>query len=233
MCGFSRRFDESYRDAWSKMDAGLIGRPVVVRSQTCDKHDPSDFFVDYAARSGGVFVDMAIHDIDLTLWFFGDDNARVKSVAAYGIRAVHPRLAQHKDYDNAVGIVEFWDGRLAYYYCSRMMAHGQEDTTEVVGTEGKVTINAEPQMNLVRRAHAGGVTKEVPQHYYDRFENAFVTEGNEFVAACLDGTPLPLKLRNAVKAIEIGKALQEALVTGTMISFDETGKRVGDPRAKL
>lgn len=60
MCGFSRRFDSSYRDAWSKVDAGAIGRPVVVRSQTCDKHDPSDFFVKYAQWSGGVFVDMAV-----------------------------------------------------------------------------------------------------------------------------------------------------------------------------
>ena len=113
-----------------------------------------------------------------------------------------------------------------------MMAHGQEDTTEVVGTEGKVTINAEPQMNLVRHAHNGGVTKEIPQHYYDRFENAFVTEGNEFVACCLENLPLPMKLRNATKAVEIGKALQEALVSGTQIRFDGTGRRI-DGRALL
>src|SRR5690625_3759654 len=72
MCGFSRRFDASYRDAHSKMEHGLIGRPSIIRSQTCDKHDPSGFFVEYAAWSGGVFVVMSIHDIDLTLWFFGD-----------------------------------------------------------------------------------------------------------------------------------------------------------------
>jgi myo-inositol 2-dehydrogenase/D-chiro-inositol 1-dehydrogenase len=48
MCGFSRRFDPSYRDAHSKMDSGLIGRPSIFRSQTCDKLDPSGFFVAYA-----------------------------------------------------------------------------------------------------------------------------------------------------------------------------------------
>jgi predicted dehydrogenase len=58
MCGFSRRFDDSYRDAFSKTQHGAIGRPKIIRSQTCDKHDPSSFFVEYAAWSGGVFVDM-------------------------------------------------------------------------------------------------------------------------------------------------------------------------------
>ncbi len=104
MCGFSRRFDASYRDAWEKMDSGLIGRPSIFRSQTCDKLDPSGFFVAYAEFSGGIFVDCSIHDIDLALWFFGQDS-QVKSVVASGITAVQPELRKHKDRDNAVGIV--------------------------------------------------------------------------------------------------------------------------------
>lgn len=59
MCGFSRRFDASYRDAFEKAQAGVIGRPTIIRSQTCDKHDPSGFFVQYAAHSGGCFSDMS------------------------------------------------------------------------------------------------------------------------------------------------------------------------------
>ncbi|KAI1206296.1 NAD(P)-binding protein [Annulohypoxylon truncatum] len=225
MCGFSRRFDASYRDAHDKVERGLIGRPSVIRSQTCDKHDPGGFFVAYAAWSGGVFVDMSIHDIDLTLWFFGDDVV-LKSVSAYGIRAVQPDLAKYNDYDNAVGIVEFHDGRIAYYFCSRMMAHGQEDTTEIIGTEGKLSVNVNPQLNLVNRYHSGGITREVPHDYYGRFEMAFVEESNEFVSACLDDKPLPYKLTNAVKAVEIGSYIQEALVQEKQIRFDKNGKRI-------
>lgn len=225
MCGFSRRFDDSYRDAYNKVEQGLIGRPTILRSQTCDKHDPSGFFVAYAAWSGGVFVDMAVHDIDLTLWFFGDD-VTPKSISAHGVVAVQPGLKQHKDYDNAVGIVEFWNGRIAHYYCSRMMAHGQEDVTEIIGTEGKLSVNLNPQNSLVNYYHAGGITREVPAHYYGRFEMAFVKEANEFADACLDNTALPMKLRNAVKAVEIGAWLQEALVSGKQINFDETGRRI-------
>ena len=225
MCGFSRRFDDSYRDTYAKLQDGLIGRPTILRSQTCDKHDPSGFFVEYAAWSGGVFVDMSVHDIDLTLWFFGDD-VIPKSVSAHGVRAVQPDLAKYKDYDNAVGIVEFHNGRIAYYYCSRMMAHGQEDTTEIIGTEGKVSVNMHPQSNLVQSYTGVGITREIPPHYWGRFEQAFVKESQEFADACLNNTPLPIKLSNAVKAVEIGAALQEALVTGKQIHFDEIGRRI-------
>jgi myo-inositol 2-dehydrogenase/D-chiro-inositol 1-dehydrogenase len=172
---------------------------------------------------------MAVHDIDLTLWFFGD-HVIPKSISAHGITAVQPALKQYNDYDNAVGIVEFHDGRIAYYYCSRMMAHGQEDTTEIIGTEGKLSVNSNPQQNFVNIYHAGGITREVPAHYYGRFEQAFVRESVEFVDACLDNTPLPLKLSNAVKAVQIGSCLQEALVTGQQIHFNEIGQRIEQPR---
>lgn len=117
MCGFSRRFDASYRDAYNRMDNGGIGRPSIFRSQTCDKLDPSGFFVEYAQFSGGIFVDCNIHDIDLALWYFGQDSI-VKSVYATGITAVQPELRKYKDVDNGVGIVEFWGGKLAYFYSS-------------------------------------------------------------------------------------------------------------------
>lgn len=213
MCGFSRRFDASYRDAYSKTASGLIGEPSIFRSQTCDKLDPSGFFVAYAQFSGGIFVDCSIHDIDLALWFFGQDS-KVKSVVASGITAVQPGLREFNDRDNAVGIVEFHEGKIAYFNCSRMMAAGQEDSTEIIGTEGKLTVNMQPQMNLVNIYEPSGIRREVPQTYYGRFEDAFVTEANEFSAACLDGTELPFRLEGAVQAVKIGCALQESLVTG-------------------
>lgn len=224
MCGFSRRFDSSYRDAYQKMQSGAIGTASVLRSQTCDKLDPSGFFVAYAEFSGGIFVDCSIHDIDLTLWFFGDQ-CKVKSVTAIGITAVEPDLRKHNDRDNAVGLVEFYDGRMAYFYASRMMAAGQEDTTEIIGTKGKLSVNTQPALNHVNIYDESGIRREIPQNYYDRFEYAFVTEANEFSAACLDNTALPIDLENAVKAVRIGAALQESLITQKKIFFDEDGNR--------
>ncbi|KAJ5537461.1 hypothetical protein N7494_006940 [Penicillium frequentans] len=224
MCGFSRRFDISYRDAFAKMQAGQVGTASVFRSQTCDKLDPSGFFVAYAEFSGGIFVDCSIHDIDLALWFFGA-NSRVKSISAVGNTAVEPDLRKYNDRDNAVGLVEFWDGRIAFLYASRMMAAGQEDVTEIIGTKGKLAINTQPAMNHVNVYDAGGIHREIPQTYYDRFEYAFVTEANEFSASCLDNTPLPLDLKSAVQAVQIAATLQESMITQKKIFFDEGGDR--------
>ena len=222
--------DQSYRDGWSRMDSSAIGRPSVFRSQTCDMLDPSGFFVAYAKFSGGIFVDCNIHDIDLALWFFGQDSI-VKSVTAVGITAVQPELRKYEDVNNGVGVVGFWGGKSAYFYSSRMMAAGQHDRTEIIGTEGKLTVYANPQGALVDIYETNGIRRGIPQHYYGRFEHAFVTEANEFIVSCLGNLPVPLKLSGAVQAVKIGCTLQEAFNEGTKIWFDETGRRV--ERAQL
>jgi myo-inositol 2-dehydrogenase/D-chiro-inositol 1-dehydrogenase len=225
MCGFSRRFDSSYRDAYQKMQSGLIGRPSVLRSQTCDVLDPSGFFVAYAQFSGGIFVDCSIHDIDLALWFFGEDS-KVRSVHAVGITAVEPDLRQYNDRDNAVGVVEFYDGRIAYLYASRMMAAGQEDSTEIIGTKGKLTVNIVPTDNHVRIYEPGGIRHELPQNYWGRFRAAFTTEAIEFTDCVLEDKPVPVNLTTAVTAVRIGAALQQSMITGHKISFDKNGDQL-------
>lgn len=129
ICGFSRRFDASYRDAYQRVARGDVGTPSVFRSQTCDKLDPSGFFVDYAEFSGGIFVDCSIHDIDLALWFFGEDSV-VKSVSAIGITAVQEGPRKHNDRDNAVAVVEFYVSSLPYtvFYTCRSPANTMRKT---------------------------------------------------------------------------------------------------------
>ncbi|KIV81037.1 hypothetical protein PV11_08490 [Exophiala sideris] len=227
ICGFSRRFDASYRDAYEKLQSGMIGVPSVFRSQTCDKLDPSGFFVEYAQFSGGIFVDCSIHDVDLALWFFGEDS-RVKSVSAIGITAVEEGLRKYNDRDNALGLVEFYGGKIAQLFCSRMMAAGQEDSTEITGTKGKLAINTQPASNLVNIYEPSGIRREISPHYYGRFRDAFIAEANVFTACCLDDTPPPMKLEGAVNAVRIGVALQEALISGKKIEFDEQGNRIGE-----
>jgi len=232
LCGFSRRFDASYRDAWEQMDAGAIGRPTILRSQTCDKFRDDDYFVQYAKFSGGIFVDANVHDIDLALWFFGQDSL-VKSVVAFGVVARTPGLEKYGDVDNGVSVVEFWGGRIAYFFASRMMMAGQTDSTEIIGTHGKLAVNASPAHNLVEMHEQGGIRREIAQTYYDRFEHAFVRESNEFTECVLDDKKLPFKLSGAVQAVKIGKALQESLRTGKKIDFDEMGNQIVEEKARL
>lgn len=219
MCGFSRRFDASYREAHERIGKGEFGLPVVFRSQTADLLDSSGFFVDYAKTSGGIFVDCSIHDIDLMLWFLGEES-KIKSLQAVGITAVHPALQESNDRDNALATVEFEGGKIAALYCSRMMAAGQEDTTELICEKGSVRVNMQPRKNHVEIHDSQGSRQQLPQHYYERFGEAFVTEAREFTECCLDNKPLPISLKSSVKVVAIGQALQRSLVSGEKIFFD-------------
>ena len=222
MCGFSRRFDASYREAFARIAQGDYGQPVVFRSQTADLLDSSGFFVEYAKTSGGIFVDCSIHDIDLMLWFFGEDR-QIKSLQAIGVAAVHPALEASNDRDNALATIEFVGGRIASLYCSRMMAAGQEDTTEIICTKGSLRVNMEGRKNHVEIHDSMGARRELPQHYYEQFREAFVTEALEFTACCLDNKPTPITLQSSVKAVTVGQALQRSLVTGEKLVFNEEG----------
>jgi myo-inositol 2-dehydrogenase / D-chiro-inositol 1-dehydrogenase len=247
MAGFSRRFDASYRDAKRKIaEQKVIGEPFIVRSQTCDLLDHTGFFVRYAALNGGVFVDCAIHDIDLSLYYLGED-CKPKAAWAVGTIAHHPELKALNDVDNGIGIVEYWGGKMAvsppssppfyinttqYFYCSRTQAHGHDVSTEITGTQGKVMVNLLPQSNNVKTATSIGITQQVQPEYWERFEDAFATEANEFIACIIEDTPVPLKLEMGLKVIKIGWALQEALLTGEVIRFDESGERL-DGRVQM
>jgi myo-inositol 2-dehydrogenase/D-chiro-inositol 1-dehydrogenase len=236
MCGFSRRFDASYLSAYSQAQSGSIGRPTILRSQTCDKYDPSGFFVEYAKFSGGIFVDCNIHDIDLALWFFSAGTStlpKVKSVVAFGVTALEPDLAKYGDVDNGVGVVEFYDGQIAYFYSSRMNPPGQHDMTEIIGTKGKLSVNANPTTGLLESHLSTGIHRDIPQNYYERFEHAFVEEARQFTDAVLENKAVPVDLESSMEAVKIGVALQDSLKSGLKIVFDRDGKRVDDVKAKL
>jgi myo-inositol 2-dehydrogenase/D-chiro-inositol 1-dehydrogenase len=231
MAGFSRRFDASYRDAKKKIaDESAIGKPFLVRSQTADLLDHTGFFVKYASRNGAIFVDCAIHDIDLSLWYL--DNPIPKAAWSVGTLQHHPELKEFGDVDNGVGIVEYWGGKIAYFYCSRTQAHGHDVCTEITGTEGKIMVNVIPKRNNVVLADKLGMRHEVQPEYWQRFEDAFATEANEFIAAVLDDKPVPLPLSTGMMVMKIAWALQDALATGERIQFDEKGSRL-DKKPKL
>lgn len=106
MCGFSRRFDASYRDAHQKVMSGDLGRLAVFRSQTCDLLNPA-FFASYLKHAAGIFIDTSIHDVDLALWFLGHDSV-VKTISSAGVTAVQQDMLDHTDRDNALAIIEFY-----------------------------------------------------------------------------------------------------------------------------
>ncbi|WWC69050.1 uncharacterized protein I206_102986 [Kwoniella pini CBS 10737] len=227
MVGFSRRFDESYREVKKMINAGTLGTPHLIKSATNDQHDSSGFFVKYAAASGGIFIDCGIHDIDLARWFLlpsSPDIKQVKRVFALGHNIQHPELAKYNDVDNGVGVVEFENGGILVIHCSRTMKHGHDCFTEVFGTEGKVIVNGNPQLNRVEIRDQYGVRTESTPTYYERFREAFVNEVNEFTDIVLDNKPLPVFCVDALEAAKIAAALAHSFKTNNPVYFDEKGE---------
>jgi myo-inositol 2-dehydrogenase/D-chiro-inositol 1-dehydrogenase len=217
MIGFVRRFDRSYRDAYKKIQAGLIGRPFLVRSQTADQNDPSGFFVRFAPTSGGIFLDCSVHDIDLARWLLG--NPVPTHVFATGTIAIHEGLREFGDVDNGVATCEFTDGKIACFYASRTMAHGHETLTEIVGSAGRLMVGQNPRANRVEISDATGVRNECTLTFYERFEDAFLLEAQEFVAAVREDRPPALSLHDATEATRIGLALRESLANKRVVQL--------------
>ncbi|UUZ61966.1 Gfo/Idh/MocA family oxidoreductase [Polaromonas sp. P1-6] len=212
MVGFVRRFDPSYVSAQSTIAAGEIGRPFLVRSQTCDQNDPEGFFVRFAPTSGGIFMDCSVHDIDLARWMLG--KPRALRAFATGTIALHPALAEFGDVDNGMAIVEFEGGARAVLYASRTMAHGHETSTEVIGTTGKLIVGEHAARDRVVRSDGHGVRHAVVKDFYERFETAFAAEMAAFVAACRGEQALALTLADALEATRIGLAITRSLRSG-------------------
>ena len=217
MIGYGRRFDPSYRDAWEKIQAGLIGAPFLVRSQNLDMNDPSGFFVRFAPTSGGIFLDCTVHDIDLARWLLGAP--KPLRVFATGVVAIHHGLREFADVDNGVATCEFADGKMACFYASRTMAHGHETLTEIFGTGGRLTVGHNPRLNRVDIADAHGVRNECTPTFYERFEEAFLRETEHFVACVLDDAAPALTLHDATEATRIALALRESLQSRRVVEL--------------
>ena len=217
MIGFVRRFDVSYCRAAERIARGEIGAPFLVRSQTLDRQDPSGFFVRFAATSGGIFLDMSVHDIDAARWLLGDP-APIRAYAT-GTVAVHEGLHQWQDVDNGAALCEFEGGKIAYFCASRTMAHGFEASTEIVGTRGRLTVSANPRADLVDIADAHGVRNECTPTFYERFEDAFLREDQAFVDVVRGDRAPPLTLHDATQATRIGIGLRDSLLTKRLVEF--------------
>ena len=217
MIGFVRRFDASYHDAQQKIAQGVIGKPYLVRSQTCDQNDPSGAFMRFAPTSGGIFLDCSVHDIDLARWLLG--NPVPKRVYASGTNAIHTGLQAFGDVDNGLATVEFADGSMASFMASRTMAHGHETLTEVFGTGGRLAVGSNPRLNRVEISDAHGVRNECTPDFYARFADAFLIEAQEFTDAALGRRTLSLTLHDATEATRIGLAMTQAMREARPVEF--------------
>jgi len=216
--GFVRRFDASYMYAKSMVNQGKIGNPFLVKSQTVDKDTVSDFQIDYVNKSGGIFHDFNVHDIDLARWFLG---AEISTVHSIGGAYKYPAFAEKGDADNVMTTCTFDNGSMAVIHASRTAAQGHDTYTEVVGTKGSLRIGRPANKNRVEIYDIHGIRTECVETFWDRFEDAFTNMAQDFVDCVLEDRRPELQLNDAIRATESAIAFTQSFRKKTLIKIGE------------
>lgn len=214
--GFMRRFDRAYVDAKHKIEAGLIGQPVNIRSIGRDPFRTSLEFANPAV-SGGLIVDMGIHDFDLLRWLMQDEVRRVYAEAS---ALVYPELREVGDVDNAQIVLRFRGGGLGNVEVSRTAIYGYDIQTEIVGSLGTLQVGylrETPVMVLTR----SGVQHDVVPHFPQRFGPAYTTQIEHFCDCALNGKQPLVSSADARAALQIGLAATLSQREGRVVNVDE------------
>jgi predicted dehydrogenase len=206
--GFMRRFDPGYAAAKEKIDQGVIGRPVVFKSSSRDPFRPS---LEYAnpASSGGIMVDMGIHDFDLARWFMGD----VDTVLAAGAVLAYPEMASIGDIDNAIATLVFADGRLGVIDLTRNGVYGYDISTELLGDAGTIRVGYLRETPLYTMTKNNVAHDTVP-YFMERFERAYTLQLRNFAQNVLHDRVPPVVIKDGVEALRIALAATAAHQTG-------------------
>jgi predicted dehydrogenase len=206
--GFMRRFDPGYAAAKEKIEQGAIGRPVVFKSSSRDPFRPS---LEYAnpASSGGIMVDMGIHDFDLARWFMGD----VDTVLAAGAVLAYPEMASIGDIDNAIATLVFADGRLGVIDLTRNGVYGYDISTELLGDAGTLRIGYLRETPLYTMTKNNVAHDTVP-YFMERFERAYTLQLRNFAQNVLHDRVPPVVIKDGIEALRIALAATAAHHTG-------------------
>ncbi|ADK80791.1 oxidoreductase domain protein [Sediminispirochaeta smaragdinae DSM 11293] len=210
--GFMRRFDTGYAAAKERIESGAIGTPVSLLGIS---RDPSCPPIEFAKTSGGLVMDLCIHDIDLCRWFLGGE---VTEVYARGAVVRYGALRSIGDIDHVNIDLSFSNGPLASVEGSRNSRYGYDVRTEVICTDGAAFIG-KMQDEPVVMMDAKGVSMKTVPGFLERFEQAYRSEMERFVEDVLTHNPPAVGVDDGVAAMEIAEAAQTSLVSGRTVAL--------------
>ncbi len=215
MVGFNRRFDPNFRKVRELVSAGKVGDVHLLRITSRDPAPPP---IEYVRVSGGMFLDMTIHDFDMARYLTGSE---VVEVFAAGGVLVDPAIGAAGDIDTALVTLKFANGALGAIDNSRKAVYGYDQRVEVFGSAGMVAVsNNTPDTHLL--SDAQGVHAALPLYFFmERYTESFIAEMTEFVqCAQKDATP-PVTGRDGRAPVVIGLAAQQSLRENRPVRLSE------------
>ncbi|MBQ8178146.1 MAG: inositol 2-dehydrogenase [Clostridia bacterium] len=219
--GFNRRFDHNFMAAREAVKAGKIGDLNVLK--ICSR-DPGAPPVSYIKVSGGIFLDMTIHDFDMVRFMSGDE---VEEVYAIGGVLVDPAIGEAGDIDTAIITLKLKSGALAVIDNCRRATYGYDQRVEAFGSLGQVAIGNDTD-SLAVISNADGVTAEKPKLFFlERYMGAYAAEVNSFIQAVQNDTPTEVNVVDGLKPVLIGLAAKLSLKENRPVKIKEIEEQYG------
>ena len=205
--GFNRRFDHNFAQLRHAVTSKKIGEPQLLRITS---RDPSPPPIDYIKVSGGLFLDMMIHDFDMARFQFGE----VAALQALGTCLVAPEIGRAGDIDTALVTLQFRNGALGAIDNSRQAAYGYDQRIEVFGSKGMSLCDNDYSHN-VRHFSADGSEGDTPLPFFlERYQAAYTSELQSFVRALREDSAVEVSGIDGLRATELGLAAKESLANG-------------------
>ena len=206
--GFNRRFDPNFAAVQQQVVSGALGDPHIIRITSRDPAPPP---AEYVAGSGGMFLDMTIHDFDMARFL---SSSEVTEVHAYGAVLVDPEIGKAGDIDTAVISLKFANGALGIIENSRKAVYGYDQRVEVFGAKGTAMADNNTPTSMIVLNESGTIRDKPLYFFLERYKTAFVAEMQAFVDAIREDKPTLVSGKDGLVPVLIAMAAKESLKTG-------------------
>ena len=214
--GFNRRFDKSYQRIHEIVASGEIGRPCILRITNRDPDFPA---MEFMRASGGIFLDLAIHDFDMIRYQVGE----VDEVYAMGSVLINPELNEFNDVDTAVVSLRFANGAVGTIDNSRKAVYGYDQRLEVFCSNGTAMAENEAETTVRRGNTEGFMSAKPPYFFMQRYAPCYVEEVRQFIECVRDDKPTPTNGADGRAAVAIGYAAGKSLQENRPVKVSEIG----------
>ena len=215
--GFNRRFDPAHASVRAAVVDGSVGDLHIVRITSRDPAPPP---IAYIKVSGGLFLDMMIHDFDMARFVTGSEVVDVYAQAAV---LVDPAIGEAGDVDTAVVVLTHENGCITSIDNSRQAVYGYDQRVEAFGSGGMAASENPLSHTGMRRSAGGTLSKTLPYFFLDRYIPSYIEEWKAFVSYVTSGGPSPVSAEDGRAPLVIGLAAWKSYREGRPVRCDEIG----------
>jgi myo-inositol 2-dehydrogenase / D-chiro-inositol 1-dehydrogenase len=219
MVGFNRRFDASHAAVRDAVAGGAVGPPHIVRITSRDPGPPS---MAYARTSGGIFLDMTIHDFDMARYVVGSE---VVEVYAAGAVRIVPELTELGDVDTAVVTLWHENECLTVIDNSRRASYGYDQRVEVLGAEALAASENPLVSTAIMRDATGTRLAPLPYFFIERYAASYISQWEAFVAAVRSGGTPPTSGQDGRAALVLGLAAKQSRLERRVVRVADVDAR--------